>query len=139
MIYKTELFKLILEKGKIDKDVFKQTLFVVDCPEIIEIFRVLQEIDNSIPMFFLPIDMECLSLTAENKIKKSNAASIFTTSTSTLSHLTSTRRNLKEKLIQFFKIIRYHPIDGQIIEMYTRRFIDEFAYEKALHLENYIK
>tara|TARA_Y100000589_G_scaffold263600_1_gene254108 strand:- start:1090 stop:1257 length:168 start_codon:yes stop_codon:yes gene_type:complete len=51
-----ELIKLIIHHGKVDHDIFYESFFVEDSLRIKEVFRILQEIDSTVYMYFFPME-----------------------------------------------------------------------------------
>ena len=55
-----EFIKLIIHHGKVDSDIFHESFFVEDSFRIQEVFRILQEIDSTVHMYFFPMELDFL-------------------------------------------------------------------------------
>ena len=94
-----EFIKLIIHKGRIDNDIFYKSFFVEDSWRIREVFRILQEIDSSVYMYFYPMELNFLKI-HEMKDKK-NKKSIF--SSNSYSEIMIAKKYTMNKLYNFFR------------------------------------
>tara|TARA_Y100001978_G_C23450787_1_gene317587 strand:+ start:135 stop:524 length:390 start_codon:yes stop_codon:yes gene_type:complete len=121
-----ELIKLIIHHGKVDHDIFYESFFVEDSLRIKEVFRILQEIDSTVYMYFFPMELDFLKI---HEMKdKNNKKSIF--SANSYSEIMLAKKYAMNKLNRFFEKVRFDPIEDQIVKMATRLFIRSFVYEK---------
>ena len=116
----------ILERNGIDKIVFQQ--FFLDCdefPSAIFILRVLQEIDITVFNYFFPYD-DSDKIHEISKAKKD--LSIF--SAETIKDLMTAEKLLIKKLVKFFKVVRFSPMQDELHFKNTKEFINEFTDRK---------
>ena len=125
-----ELIKLIIHQGEINADVYHESFFIDDSFYIPEVFKVLQEIDNTVYKYHFPIDHNFLI--EKELLDKNNKKSIFN-STST-PEIMLAKKYTMNKLSDFFQQIRFHPIEDQMIYCATRLFIRDFVYQKMNYL-----
>ena len=125
-----ELIKLIIHQGEINADVYHESFFIDDSFYIPEVFKVLQEIDNTVYKYHFPIDYNFLI--EKELLDKNNKKSIFN-STST-PEIMLAKKYTMNKLSDFFQQIRFHPIEDQMIYCATRLFIRDFVYQKMNYL-----
>ncbi len=121
-----EFIKLIIHHGQVDSDIFHESFFVEDSFRIQEVFRILQEIDSTVHMYFFPMELDFLKI---HEMKdKNNKKSIF--SANSYSEIMIAKKYTMTKLYKFFEKIRFDPIEDQILKMATRLFIRNFVNEK---------
>ena len=125
-----ELIKLILHQGEINEDVYHESFFIDDSFYIPEVFKVLQEIDNTVYKYHFPIDHNFLI--EKELLDKNNKKSIFNSKTTP--EIMLAKKYTMNKLSDFFKQIRFHPIEDQMIYCATRLFIRDFVYQKMNYL-----
>ena len=121
-----KLIDFILERNGIDKIVFQQVF--LDCdefPSAIFILRVLQEIDITVFNYFFPYD-DSREISEISKAK--GDLSIF--SAETIADLMTAKRLLINKLVEFFKVVRFSPIKDELHFKNTKDFINEFTSRK---------
>ena len=126
---KEEFKKLILHRGKIDRYIFLLSFFVQNT-FIKDIFRVLQEIDNTVYKYHYP--MEINFLIYEELIDQKNKISIFTAST--ISELYIGKKVTMKKLNKFFQKERFDIIYDQYLKLEVRIFIRDFVNAKVKYL-----
>ena len=124
-----ELHKLILNKGKIDKEVFLLS-FSLRNSLIKNVFRILQEIDCTVHKHYFPMEIDFLIY--ENLIDSNNKKSVFTAST--ISELYIAKKATMNKLRKFFQKERFDVIYDQLLELEVRIFIRDFVNAKIHHL-----
>ena len=125
-----ELIKLIIHQGEINEDVYHESFFIDDSFYIPEVFKVLQEIDNTVYKYHFPIDHNFLI--EKELLDKNNKKSIFNSSTTP--EIMLAKKYTMNKLSDFFQQIRFNPIEDQIIYIATRLFIRDFVYQKMDYL-----
>ena len=125
-----ELIKLIIHQGEINEDVYHESFFIDDSFHIPEVFKVLQEIDNTVYKYHFPIDHNFLI--EKELLDKNNKKSIFNSKTTP--EIMLAKKYTMNKLSDFFKQIRFHPIEDQMIYCATRLFIRDFVYQKMNYL-----
>ena len=125
-----ELITLIIHQGEINKDVYQESFFIDDSFYVPEVFKVLQEIDNTVYKYHFPMDHNFLI--EKELLDKNNKKSIFN-STTTLEIMLAKKYTMN-KLSDFFQQIRFNPIEDQIIYLATRLFIRDFVYQKMDYL-----
>ena len=125
-----ELIKLIIHQGEINKDVYHKSFFIDDSFYIPEVFKVLQEIDNSVYKYHFPMDHNFLI--EKELLDKNNKKSIFNSSTAP--EIMLAKKYTMNKLSDFFQKTRFNPIEDQIIYLATRLFIRDFVYQKMDYL-----
>ena len=125
-----ELIKLIIHQGEINEDVYHESFFIDDSFYIPEVFKVLQEIDNTVYKYHFPIDHNFLI--EKELIDKNNKKSIFHSATTL--EIMLAKKYTMNKLSDFFQQIRFNPIEDQIIYCATRLFIRDFVYQKMNYL-----
>ncbi len=121
-----KLIDFILERNGIDKIVFQKAF--LDCdefPSAIYILRVLQEIDITVFSYFFPYE-DSDEIQEISKVKKD--LSIF--SAETIADLMTAKRLLINKLVEFFKVVRFSPIKDELHFKNTKDFINEFTSRK---------
>ena len=74
-----ELITLIIHQGEINKDVYQESFFIDDSFYVPEVFKVLQEIDNTVYKYHFPMDHNFLI--EKELLDKNNKKSIFNSST----------------------------------------------------------
>ena len=125
-----EFIKLIIHHGKVDNDIFHESFFVENSFRIQEVFRILQEIDSTVYMYFFPMELDFLKI---HEMKdKNNKKSIFNSSTTP--EIMLAKKYTMNKLSDFFQKTRFNPIEDQIIYLATRLFIRDFVYQKMDYL-----
>ena len=124
-MYEKELYRLILNKGKIDEEVFLLS-FSLKNSFISNVFRILQEIDCTVHKYHFP--MEINFLIYENLIDRNNKKSVFTAST--ISELYIAKKTTMNKLKKFFQKERFDVIYDQYLELEVRIFIRDFVNDK---------
>ena len=125
-----ELIKLIIHQGEINKDVYHESFFIDDSFYIPEVFKVLQEIDNTVYKYHFPMDHNFLI--EKELLDKNNKKSIFNSSTTP--EIMLAKKYTMNKLSDFFQKPRFNPIEDQIIYLATRLFIRDFVYQKMKYL-----
>ena len=101
-----EFIKLIIHDGQVDSDIFHESFFVEDSFKIQEVFRILQEIDSTVHMYFFPMELDFLKI---HEMKdKNNNKSIF--SANSYSEIMIAKKYTMTKLYKFFEKIRFDPI-----------------------------
>tara|TARA_B100000242_G_scaffold268471_1_gene218615 strand:- start:161 stop:562 length:402 start_codon:yes stop_codon:yes gene_type:complete len=128
-----ELHKLILNKGKIDKEVFLLS-FSLRNSLIKNVFRILQEIDCTVYKHYFPMETDFLIY--ENLIDSNNKKSVFTAST--ISELYIAKKATMNKLRKFFQKERFDVIYDQLLELEVRIFIRDFVNDKVQYLSKKI-
>ena len=126
-----ELIKLIIHQGEINKDVYHESFFIDDSFYIPEIFKVLQEIDNTVYKYHFPIDHNFLI--EKELLDKNNKKSIFTSATTP--EIMLAKKYTMNKLNDFFQKVRIDPFEDQIYYIATRLFIRDFVYQKMDYLD----
>ena len=129
-MYTRELIKLIIHQGKINKDVYYESFFIDDSFYIPEVFKVLQEIDNTVYKYHFPMDHNFLI--EKELLDKNNKKSIFNSSTAP--EIMLAKKYTMNKLSDFFQKTRFNLIEDQIIYLATRLFIRDFVYQKMDYL-----
>ena len=124
-----KLYKLILNKGKIDEEVFLASLSLENS-FIINVFRILQEIDCTVYKYHFPMEIDFLI--HENLIDSNNKKSVFTASN--ISELHIAKKATMNKLSKFFQKERYDVISDQLLELEVRIFIRDFVNDKVQYL-----
>ena len=128
-----KLYKLILNKGKIDEEVFLAS-FSLENSFIINVFRILQEIDYTVYKYHFPMEIDFLI--HENLIDSNNKKSVFTAST--ISELKIAKKTTMNKLKKFFQKERFDVIYDQYLELEVRIFIRDFVNDKVQYLSKKI-
>ena len=125
-----ELIKLIINEEEINKDVYQESFFIDDSFYVLEVFKVLQEIDNTVYKYHFPMDHNFLI--EKELLDKNNKKSIFNSSTAP--EIMLAKKYTMNKLSDFFQKTRFNPIEDQIIYLATRLFIRDFVYQKMDYL-----
>ena len=122
---KEDLNKLILQKDKIDEEVYLLS-FDLENSYLSNVFRILQEIDCTVHKHHFPMDIDFLIY--ENLIDSNNKKSVFTAST--ISELKIAKKATMNKLKKFFQKERFDFIYDQYLELEVRIFIRDLVNEK---------
>ena len=128
-MYEKELYRLILNKGKIDEEVFLLS-FSLKNSYISNVFRILQEIDCTVHKYHFPMEIDFLI--HENFVDSNNKKSVFTAST--VAELNIAKKATMNKLRKFFQKERFDVIYDQYLELEVRIFIREFVNAKIQYL-----
>ena len=121
-----EFIDFTLERNGIDKIVFQKVF--LDCdefPSVTFILRVLQEIDSTVFNYFFPFD-DSDEIREIPEAKKD--LSIF--SAETIADLMTAEKLLIKKLVKFFKVVRFSPMQDELHFKDTKEFINDFTYRK---------
>ena len=125
-----ELIKLIIHQGEINEYVYYESFFIEDSFYIPQVFKVLQEIDNTVYKYHFPMDHNFLI--EKELLDKNNKKSIFNSSTA--HEIMLAKKYTMNKLSDFFQKTRFNLIEDQIIYLATRLFIRDFVYQKMDYL-----